>query len=118
MSNVGLLAPPVVPGFEYAVRIEVSGGEAVFPQGVQLRAQVRRFAASGELIAELTTENGGLSRVDDRTVEVRISRDATAELAGKQSIIFDLVRTDVEPENYLYLQMQIYTITPVTRGAA
>lgn len=118
MSNVNLAAPPIAPGYDYAVRLEVDGlGDVVFPSGVELRSQVRRFSYSSHVIAELTTDNGGLVRVDDRTVELRIGGEQTASIDGR-TVVLDLVRTDTAPETYLYLQLQLAVMFPVTKAQA
>ncbi|KAA0970795.1 hypothetical protein FPY71_09985 [Aureimonas fodinaquatilis] len=108
-------APSVVPGFEYAVRVAVSSAEPVFPEACELRADVRRFSYSTDRIADLTTDNGGLLRIDDETVEIRISAVQTASISGC-SVVLDLVRTDVQPENYLYLRLSLPVMSPITRG--
>jgi hypothetical protein len=101
--------PPVAIGYEYALEIRVAGTDEVFPENALLRAQVRARETSAEVITELTSDNGGLTRVDGHTVEVRIPASVTANL-GKQ-IVFDLVRDD----DYLYLRLQVTTLKPITR---
>ncbi|KAA0970320.1 hypothetical protein FPY71_07285 [Aureimonas fodinaquatilis] len=108
-------APPIVRGYAYAVRIAVEGSEPAFPQGSRLRAQVRRFTYS-PVIADLDTSNGGLARVSDSTIEVRLTEAQTALIDG-QSVMLDFVRTDVNPDAYQYLQIRLPVIMPVTRSA-
>ena len=112
---VTIPAPPIVRGYAYAVRIAVEGSAPAFPQGSRLHAQVRRFTYS-PVIADLTTTNGGLERVNDSTLEVRLSEAQTAQING-QSVMLDFVRTDVNPDAYQYLQIRLPVIKPVTRPA-
>lgn len=106
-----IFAPPIAPGFEYAVEFEVGGTEVVFPEGVQLRSQIRRSERS-DLLGTLTTEQG-LRRISDRVVEVRIPPEVTAQAVGH--LMFDLVRTDSDTEEYLYLKLRIPVTSTVTR---
>lgn len=110
-------APPVVPGYAYAIRLEIEGEDTPFPAGCELRADVRRFVYSGVRIARLTTEDEGIVRIDDNTVEIRMSEADTSAIDGG-SVVLDLVRTDVEPVAYLYVQVRLPVTKPVTRGAA
>lgn len=109
-------APPIVPGYAYAIQIEVAGDDTLFPTGCRLVADVRRFVYS-PLLARLTTENGGLARIDSNTVEVRLTAAQTEEIAGS-SVTMDFVRTDVDPDAYQYVQIRLPVMKAVTRPAA
>ncbi|UHD47398.1 hypothetical protein LUX29_09605 [Aureimonas altamirensis] len=109
-------APPIVPGYAYAIQIEVAGEGAPFPAGCRLLAEIRHFTYS-PLLARLTTDNGGLARIDDNTVEVRLTAAQTAEIDGS-SVILDFVRTDVDPDAYQYVQIRLPVMKAVTRPAA
>lgn len=109
-------APPVVVGYAYAVQIEVQGEEPPFPSGCMLRAELRRpsyYRAAA--IADLSTENGNLVRIDERTVELRLSEAMTAAIEGA-SVVVDLVRTDTDPATYQYILVVLPVIQPMTRA--
>lgn len=109
--------PAIVRGHYYPpLRITVAGaGEPLFPEGCELRAQIRAAVWSKDIIAELTTENGGLARVSDDTIEMRILPEDT-EKATANTVVLDFVRTDTDPDLYLYVQMTIPVQRPVTRS--
>lgn len=109
-------APPIVPGYAYAIQIEVAGEDELFPTGCRLLAEIRRFTYS-PLLARLTTENGGIARIGDNTVEVRLSAAQTEQIDGS-SVMLDFVRTDVDPDAYQYVQIRLPVMKPVTRPAA
>ncbi|UHD44023.1 hypothetical protein LUX29_13150 [Aureimonas altamirensis] len=108
-------APPIVPGYAYAIQIEVAGEDELFPAGCRLLAEIRRFTYS-PLLARLTTENGGIARIGDNTVEVRLTAAQTSTIDG--SVMLDFVRTDVDPDTYQYVQIRLPALKAVTRPAA
>lgn len=110
-------ARPIVKGYPYALRVEVTGGEPMFPIGCALRAQVRDYVKSETVIAELTTENGGIVRVNDTTIDIAMSPEDTAKTDNKTAVL-DFVRTDPTPDVYLYVQLMIPVEIPVTKNAA
>ncbi|WP_336741315.1 hypothetical protein [Aureimonas altamirensis] len=108
-------APPIVPGYAYAIQIEVAGDDEIFPAGCRLLAEIRRFTYS-PLLARLTTDNGGIARIGANTVEVRLTAGQTAEIDG--SVMLDFVRTDVDSDAYQYVQIRLPVLKAVTRPAA
>jgi hypothetical protein len=104
---------PIAAGYVYKTRLQVTGEEPVFPVGCQLRAQVRPFVAAAHLAGTLTTENGGITRVDDSTVDLVLSEAITANI-GKSKAVLDIVRVDVEPDEWLAVQVTLPVITPIT----
>ncbi|UHD45342.1 hypothetical protein LUX29_20495 [Aureimonas altamirensis] len=109
-------APPIVPGYAYAIQIEVAGDDEIFPASCRLLAELRRFTYS-PLLARLTTDNGGLARIDDNTIEVRLTAAQTEQIEGS-SVMLDFVRTDVDPDAYQYVQIRLPVMNAVTRPAA
>lgn len=109
-------APPIVPGYAYAVQIEVAGEGELFPAGCRLLADIRRFTYS-PLLARLTTDNGGIARIGDKTVEVRMTAAQTAGV-NSSSVLMDFVRTDVDPDAYQYVQIRLPVMNAVTRPLA
>jgi hypothetical protein len=109
-------APPIVPGYAYAVQIEVAGEGELFPAGCRLLAEIRR-STYAPLLARLTTENSGLARINGSTVELRLTAEQTAGV-NSSSVLMDFVRTDVDPDAYQYVQIRLPVIKPVTRPLA
>lgn len=100
-------------GYEYRLEIEVD--YSVFPLGCELASQARRRVSDNAPLASLTTENGGLVRISDTILEIRIAASATAQMQVG-SIFMDIVRTDVVPDLHLNISFELPVILPVTRG--
>jgi hypothetical protein len=105
--------PAIVAGYEYKLQLEADS--PVFPAGCSLTAQVRAKVSDINIIATLTTANGGLARISDTVVEIIIPSTATAGLPPG-SVVMDMVRTDLEPDRHLNFTLDIPVVRPVTRG--
>ncbi len=105
--------PAIVAGYEY--RLQLEADSPVFPAGCALTAHVRAKVSDSTIIATLTTDNGGLTRISDTLVEITIPPAATAGLSPG-SVVMDMVRTDLDPERHLNFALEIPVIRPVTRG--
>lgn len=103
---------PVVVGYPYSLRINSS--TAVFPAGATFTAQVRDVATD-TLLTTLTTANGKLVAVDNFNMDVLLAgTDSVGWTADR--VIFDIVRTDVNPDTYLGFKITLFVEQPVTRG--
>lgn len=105
--------PVIVAG--YAYRLQLEAESPVFPEGCSLAADVRARVSDTAIIATLTTANGGLARISDNAIVVVIPPAATASLPPG-SVVMDMVRTDLEPDQHLGFSLEIPVIRPVTRG--
>ena len=105
--------PAIVAGYEY--RLQLEADSPVFPAGCSLTAQVRAKVSDINIIATLTTANGGLARISDTVVEIIIPSTATAGLPPG-SVVMDMVRTDLEQDRHLNFTLEIPVVRPVTRG--
>jgi hypothetical protein len=105
--------PAIVAGYEYRLHLEADS--PVFPAGCALTAHVRAKVSDSTIIATLTTGNGGLARISDTVVEITIPPAATASLSPG-SVVMDVVRTDLDPDQHLNFTLEIPVIRPVTRG--
>ena len=105
--------PAIVAGYDYKLQLEADS--PVFPAGCTLAAQVRAKVSDNNVVATLTTANGGLARISDTVVEITISAGATANLSPG-SVVMDMVRTDLDPDRHLNFTVEIPVVRPVTRG--
>ena len=105
--------PAIVAGYEYKLQLEA--GSPVFPAGCTLAAQVRAKVSDNNVVATLTSANGGLARISDAVVEITIPPAATANLSPG-SVVMDMVRTDLDPDRHLNFTVEIPVVRPVTRG--
>ncbi len=113
MSVEVLDGPAIVAGYEYRLQIEASS--PVFPDGCALVSQVRTKASATDIVATLSTGNGGLVRISDTILELVIPGAATAALPAG-SVVADVVRTDLDPDRHLQFNLEIPVIRPITRG--
>jgi len=113
MTTHILEGPAIMIGYTYRLRLEAEG--PVFPDGATFAGQVRPAAASEDVLVTLTTGNGGLVRITDSALDLRI---AAADTAGMSvgSVVVDMVRTDVAPDLHLGFALDIPVMLPVTRG--
>lgn len=105
---------PIRPGFAWRLRIEFEpGGVPVFPDGCRLVGHVR-LNEGGELLAELSTDNERIFRVDDFAVDIFLPPDATAGWRHR-SVKFDLARVDLDPPEYLGIRVEVPVEQTITR---
>lgn len=105
--------PAIMAGYEYRLQLEASG--PIFPSGCSLTAQLRKKVSDPDILAILTTANGGLTRLSDTTLEITLPASASAGLPAG-SVVMDMVRTDLTPDRHLNFFLEIPVIRPVTRG--
>ncbi|MGR6327710.1 hypothetical protein ACU5AX_01455 [Sphingomonas sp. XXL09] len=109
--------PPIAAGYSYRVRLQVTGEEPVFPLGCRLRAQVRPYVGSPDVAGTLTTENGGITRIDDSTVELDLPEGLTSNI-GNDAAWLDLARADLDPDEWIPVQIKLPVLVPVTEPEA
>lgn len=108
---------PIAAGYVYKVRLRVNGEEPLFPAGCRLRAQVRPFEGAQAIAGTLTTENGGITLVDDRTIDLVMPAALTGRIDNSRAC-FDLVRVDVDPEEWLGVALRLPVVVPITKPEA
>lgn len=102
-------------GYQWGYRIEVQGQTgAYFPSGCQLLAHVKMDKSEVTPRAVLTTANGGLTRVDDFTLDIVMPSAQTAALLPGTAV-FDIVRTDTEVDANLGIEGYVTVEQPPTR---
>lgn len=102
----------LVAGYLWSIRIEMD--EAAFPVGVAVKGQVRYKVADPIVLAHLSTIDGSLIRVNDTQIDVIIDGDISKDWKAGD-VVFDLVRTDLDPDQYLGFQMVVPVVRTVTR---
>lgn len=106
----------IIAGYIWRQRLQVTAEAPPFPEGVTLRAQVRKSRAATEELATLTTENGGLVRVDDNSIDIVIAGASSTD--WRDSVMLDIVRTDLDDDEHLGIQLTVPVMMPVTWPAA
>lgn len=114
MATTTQYARPIVAGYAWAQRVRVTASVPTFPDGVALTSHIRRTVADPTVMATLSTADGSLVRIDDDTIELRLSPSASA--AWKPgTVILDLVRTDLDTPQHLSPRLTVPVVQPVTR---
>jgi hypothetical protein len=104
--------PVILIGYEY--RLQLQAEADLFPEIARFTGQLRRVVSEEAVLATLTTANGGVLRLDDRTLEIVLLPEVTAALLPGR-VVLDLVRTDLDPDRHLGVLLEIPVVLPVTR---
>jgi len=105
--------PVILIGYEY--RLQLRAEADLFPEVASFTGQLRRAVNDSVILATISTENGGVLRHDERTIEIVLAPNITAGLSPG-SVTLDLVRTDLDPDRHLGVLLEIPVVLPVTRG--
>jgi len=109
----------VAPGWHYGIYLRAqcpAGQNPLFPSGVELFAQVRQ-QADWPVLAELSTETGGIMRISDAELVISIAANLTA--AFKRGYVYaDIVRSGWVPGYFPGLRLMIPVEAPITVLAA
>lgn len=104
--------PIILIGYEY--RLPLQAETDLFPEAAAFAGQLRRTVSDSTVLATISTANGGVLRRDARTLEIVFPPEVTAGLSPG-SVVLDLVRTDVSPDQHLGFVLDIPVSLPVTR---
>lgn len=109
-------APPIARGYPYDIVLTVdpviSGSPPAFPAGCGLMADIADYPG-GPALGTLTTANGSIERLADNQIAVHIPASVTQAITNTNAV-FDLVRTDVSPDVWLGVRVQLAVEPPVT----
>jgi hypothetical protein len=103
---------PIRIGYAWGITLFVSG--ATFPADAAFRAHVRTEREASEVLAELTTAAGGITRLDATRLSLAIPAAATATFPAG-TVVLDVVRTDLDPDQHLGFEITIPVDQAVTR---
>jgi hypothetical protein len=105
-------ARSIYAGFEWRLRVTIDGVEP-FAADARFAAQIRRQAKDPAL-ATLTTENGGVVRINSRSLELVLPGDASADWEQGQ-VLIDVVRVAPEPKRNLGFRLTVPVKQSITR---
>jgi hypothetical protein len=105
----------IVAGYRWSLRIEMD--VVAFPVGVRLVGHVRRKIGDAIKLADLSTDDGTIVRVDDTHIDIVLDGDVSAQWAAG-TVVMDLVRVDTDPDRHLGFKLTVPVELPVTRGLA
>ena len=103
----------IIAGYQWSVRLELDAD--AFPEGVAITGQVRKRVEDETVLATISIANGGVVRVDSRTIDLVIPGAISQDWKAGE-VVLDLVRTDTDPDRYLGFRLSIPVIRAVTRG--
>jgi len=105
----------IIAGYRWSVRLELDAD--AFPEGVVITGHVRRRIEDEMVLATISTANGGVVRVNSRTIDLVIAGTISRNWSAGE-VVLDLVRTDTDPDSYLGFRLTVPVMRPVTRGLA
>lgn len=105
--------PAIVAGYEWTANLTVSNAGAIFPSGCTHEAHFKSSESDAAALAELTT-GSGITRVSDTVLQVKLTAVQTAAMSSYERVVFDLVRTDVSPAQYVGFKLFVPVIIPAT----
>jgi hypothetical protein len=104
--------PIILRGYTYRLRLKLAVDE-----GATFTGQVRATEDAADILATLTTADGEITRVDAEHVDIEIPAAETATMA-EGTVVFDMVRTDTDPDTHMGFRLTIPVDDPITRGLA
>jgi hypothetical protein len=105
----------ITAGYDWSIRLSFANSAISFPANATFTSQVRRDPDVDDIIATLTTANGGIVRIDSQTLEIRISGAASTGWPNRIAYI-DVVRTDTNPKQHLGFELRVPVRRAITRG--
>ena len=115
MSCNGGEGPSIEIGYRWSLLLSADAdGDPLFPEGVQLKAHVKKRPSDLSPIFEITTLDGGFVRTDDFNVEMIISEDNSA-LLEPGHVFIDITRTDISPHGRFDFRFEVPVLFPITR---
>lgn len=101
-------------GYPWRIRIQFANS-VTFEVGATFTMHVRAKAEDTNPIVVLTTANGGVTRVDSTTLDIKIPATSASLWPIGKTVVMDLVRTDGSSPEHLGLLLQVPVRNPVTR---
>ena len=105
--------PAILVGYQYHLRLEAEA--PLFPIGAAFTGHVRAKPSDAQVLAVISSADGGVSRVSDCVVDLALSPAQTTGLAPGR-VMLDLVRIDLEPDLHLGFSLELPVLLPITRG--
>lgn len=99
----------------YPWRLQIEAEVPLFEARARYFAQLRRKRTDPEVLTELSTEEGGITWINDTVLELSLSVEQTAQLSPGQ-VVMDLIRRDLTPVVHLGILLEVPVLWPVTRG--
>ncbi len=103
----------IIAGYVWVMRLKITNG--AFTAASTFRAQMRRSPDVNDVLHELTTDNGGVRRIDETTLELMIPGDVTASWPARTAFI-DIARTDLSEPTHLGFRLAVPVQKPITRA--
>lgn len=115
MSSIRIPGKILYAGYDWTTRITFESDAVSFPSTATFVAHVRRAPEVEEILATLTTANGGIVRIDTKTLEITIPGAATEGWPANRKAYVDIVRDDQDPPEHLGFRLIIPVQIPITR---
>jgi hypothetical protein len=99
----------------YAWRLQIEAEAPIFADGASYAGHLRLKPSDPTLLAELSSDDGGIQHITTTVLELSLTPSQTAGLSPGR-VVLDLVRTDLEPDLHLGFLIEVPVLLPVTRG--
>jgi hypothetical protein len=106
---------PLYAGYPWSFTLTVQAEQAIFPLECTLAAQIRHAPDDPRILGTLTTENGGLERIDDHSILISVDPQTSLTWPEK-NVVFDLIRTDLNPDQHMGIRIIVCVKIAATRG--
>jgi hypothetical protein len=113
MITITTEGPAILVGYQYHLRLEAEA--PLFPTGALFTGHMRAKPSDAQLLAVISSADGGVVRVDDHVIDLTLSPTQTAGLIPGR-VVLDLVRIDLEPDLHLGFSLELPVLLPITRG--
>ena len=102
-------------GTEWRLKFTInSTALEAFPVDATFVSQIRATPESTEVLATLTSENGGVTRVSGNQIELYLPADASKNWSSGK-VVLDVIRTDAGDDVHLGFDLKIPVKRSVTR---
>ena len=111
-----LQARVIRTGCEWRLKIKVvSDAIGTFPEAARFHCQFRAENENGVVLADLTSENGQIVRVDsDNNLEIILKQEDSAGWTCSK-VVADIIRTDLAQRQHLGFDLEIPVKRTITR---
>ncbi len=105
----------ITAGYDWAIQVSFANSPITFPAGATFIAQVRKDPNAETVLATLTTANGGVIRISDKVIQIRLSGSITNDWPDRTAYI-DVVRNDGGLKQHLGFILKVPVRRAITRG--
>ncbi len=104
----------ITTGYDWTIQFSFENSAHVFPETATFVSQLRRDPNVDDVLATLTSANGGVTRISDKIIQLRLEGDITKDWPAR-TVWLDVVRTDLGHEHLGFI-LKVPVRRAITRG--